>query len=198
MANTLSPSGFAPVRRLDGAVPNYGMVQANIAYNNTNKIAFNDPVKLLSSGFIDVMASTDTSIFGIFKGCEYWDPVSAIYRFSMSWPAAAGLSSTEAVLARVMVDPMEVMQVQVSGGPLVQADIGTNINILASSSGAPNSAGMSTCALDFTTLATTATLPFRVVGIVQSGIGALYNPATANNFAEVIFNTSALTSRTGI
>jgi hypothetical protein len=198
MANSLSPSGFSPVRRLDSAVWNDATVTSNIAYNNSNKIAFNDPVKLISSGFIDLMAVGGSTIFGIFKGCEYWDPVSQTYRFSLQWPAAAGLSSTEAVLARVMADPTVVMQVQVSGGPLVQADIGQNIDILTSTSGAPNGAGISTCALDFTTLATTATLPFRIVGIVQSGIGPLYNPAAANNWAEVILNTSALTNRTGI
>jgi hypothetical protein len=200
MANTLASSGFQISRRLDGAQPNYAFApNAQIAYNNANKIAFGDPVKLLSTGFIDVMAVGGSSIFGIFMGCDYWDPNFAQYRFVPAWNAVSGLGSTQVVTARVVIDPMAVFRVQTSGGPMVQADVGQNIDILTGSSGAPSAAGISTCSIDFTTLQTTSTLPFRVVAIVPFGsINYAYDPTLANNFAEVVMNTNTFTSRTGI
>jgi hypothetical protein len=68
---------------------------------------------------------------------------------------------------------------------------------LTGTNGAPNIAGVSTLALDFSTLATTATLPFRVVG--NYGVtGGPQDPGNNNPWIEVRINTSEVLSATGI
>lgn len=200
MANTLAPNGFTDARFYAGGAPNYQMREARIAYNNTNKIALNDPVKLLSTGYIDLMAVGGSTIHGIFRGCEYYDPVSQRYLWMPYWPAPSGLPSTAIVKAKVVVDPMATFIAQINGGPAVQAAIGQNIDITTATSGAPNAAGISVCSLDYTTLATTATLPFRIVGIMPTGmgVGSTYDSTAANNWVEVRPNTSDAASSTGI
>lgn len=207
MANTLAPSGFKVVRRYDGTAANYAVITKFIAYNNTNQIARGDPVKFISTGYIDLMAVGGTTIDGIFLGCEYFDPNhTSETPFRPAWLAPT-LASGTIVRAKVMVDPMVVLQCQLNGGPALQADIGNNIDIKSGTSGQPAaSSGISTCALDYSTRATTATLPFRIIGIVggpslQIGgpaISAAYDPTQANNWVEVVMNTADITQTTGI
>lgn len=198
MANLFAPAGFQESRRYDGAAPNYAMETNRIAYNNTNKIAFGDPVKRLSSGYIDLYTAGTSTIHGIFAGCEYWDPTQQKYLYLNNWPAPTSLNSGLTVKCRISSDPTLRFRVQVSGGPAVQAAVGQNIEILSGTSGVPGAAGISTCAVDYTTLATTATLPFRVLDILTVGPNYLYNNTAANNYVEVMLNTSDYRSQTGI
>lgn len=196
--NTIVPNGFQLARNYTASTPNYAVYTNNIAYNNTNKISRGDPVKMLSTGFIDVMAVGGTTIHGIFDGCEYFDPVAQIYRFSNFWPGVSGLPSTSTIVARVIIDPFATFIAQVVGGPAVQAAEGMNIDITTGTSGVPNIAGTSTCSLAYSTLATTATLPFRVLRVVRNGISSSYDPNGANNWVEVRMNTSDALQTTGI
>lgn len=200
-SNTYAPFGFRESRLYGAAPSNYAMQATQIAYNNSNKIAFGDPVKLLSTGYIDVMTVSGSTIHGIFLGCEYYDPVLQNFQFLKSWPAPGTLTSSQTVSAHVAVDPLMRLQVQVNGGPVVQGNVGNNIDIFSGSSGNPSAAGISQCAVDFSTIASTSTLPFRIVGIVQNGGyngTSWYAPGNTNNIVEVVMNTSDITSRTGI
>ncbi|GEM_PF-2338378 len=198
MANILAPGGFSNSRLLKGSAPNYATRDAYIAYNYGTKIAYGDPVFLNSSGNIQLYVKGGTTIHGIFRGCNYLDPSSRRVQWYNSWMAPGGVASTTVVEAKVDIDPDMVFICQVSGGPVTQADVGLNIDILANSSGNPTYAGMSVCALDAATIASTATLPFRIVGLVgEPGFVVGYNPAAANNLVQVVMNTSDITTRTG-
>lgn len=202
MANTIAGFGFKDAGTLIGSAGNYVTIERRIAYNYGTQIAYGDPVKLLSDGTIGLVANGDTTIDGIFVGCNYTD-TSAIYNYSFkpSWTAPT-LASTVAVTAKVIVDPMYQFIAQVSGGTATQTNVGNNIDILAGSAGTPNAAGYSVCLLDGANLGssvTTATLPFRIIGIVQSpGFTFSYDPTAANNLVYVKLNTSDLTNSTGI
>lgn len=201
MANVLAPSGFHPIARADGAAPNYRIHQMKIAYNNAHSIGYGDPIKLLNTGYIDIISPGDTTISGIFLGCNYYNPSAPQNQFYPSWTAPS-LASTTVVVAMVLNDPMIVMQCQVDGsvsGALVQSAIGQNIDI-TSTAGAPNSlSGISTCALDGNNLHTTATLPFKVFSIVQApAINSLYDGTATNQWLNVTFNTNALVQTLGI
>lgn len=198
MANILAPGGFSNSRLLKGSAPNYATRDAYIAYNYGTKIAYGDPVYLTTSGTIALYAKGGTTIHGVFRGCNYLDPASKRLQWYNSWMAPGGLASTTQVEAKVDLDPDMVFICQVSGGPVTQANVGQNIDILSGSSGQPTYAGMSVCALDATTIADTATLPFRIVGLVQEpGFVVGYNPNAANNLIQVVMNTSDITTRTG-
>lgn len=202
MANTIAGFGFKDAGTLIGSAGNYSTINRQILYNYGTTIAFGDPVKLANDGTIQLVANGDTTIDGIFAGCSYTD-TNALYNYAFrpSWTAPS-LASTTVVTAKVIVDPFYQFIAQVSGGTAVQTDIGNNIDILAGTSGVPNGAGFSTCLLDGANLgssSTTATLPFRIMGIVQApGFTFNYDPTAANNLVYVKLNTSDLMTATGV
>lgn len=205
MANTLAPSGFQPSRMMNGSPALYAMRTFQIAYNNAVKFGKGDPVVLLNTGYIDRFQKTGEVITGILWGVEYVDPNSGQFTYYPAWLAPT-LAATDIVIAHVIVDPMMLFRVQVSGTALALTNIGNNIDIVSGGSEAPNAkSGMSTCAVLASTAATTATLPFRIEGIVGLGDGferpalyPTYDPSEDNNWVEVRLNTSTLTSTTGI
>lgn len=198
-ANVLAASGFHAVRAVGSGAPNYAVQACQIAYNYGTQIGKGDPVYQLNTGYIALYAAGGTTIKGIFDGCKYYDPTQQKPVWLPYWPAPGTLTSSQTVEAYVLVDPFFAFQCQVSAASgVVQSCVGKNIDILSGSSGAPNSAGISTCSLDYTTLATTATLPFRITGIVQVGPTPTYDPTGANPWLEVVMNTADLKQVTGI
>lgn len=206
MANLYAPSGFQAGRPWDGRAPNFGAPAGVIAYNYASKIAEGDPVFQFTDGTIRLYVAGGTTIRGIFRGCKYYDPVTQRTQFYPQWPAPTTLPTNAYVEAYVDNDPLYTFRCQVQGGPVTQANVGQNIDIVAASSGAPNWAGRSVCGLNFGAIGNGATLPFRIVSVVgypgnllagPSGPNALYDPTQANNWVEVTLNTSDITTRTG-
>lgn len=203
MANVIAGFGFKDSNLFGSSPANYATLNRQIVYNYGTQIAYGDPVKLASDGTIQLFANGNTTIDGIFLGCNYLDTTApGNYRWSPSWPAPTNLLSTTVVTAKVAVDPTFQFIAQVSGGTATQSNVGNNIDILTSTSGVPNAAGYSTCLLDGANLGssiTTATLPFRIIGIVGSpGFQFGYDPTAANNLVVVKLNTSDLLNATGI
>ncbi len=195
MANTQAPFGFRPSRRLDGAEPNYALNNFPILNTNTNTIGKGDPVLLNSSGQVDIITPGTGVILGIFWGCEYYDTVQQKKVFANQW---AGSSSALAgsVLAYVITDVKMVFDVQVGGSTttgVVAADVGANINFAGQ--GAPNTAGFSVAYANQTTINTTNTLPFRIVGFS----GNVNNDITsAYDTIQVILNNATFNTTTGV
>jgi len=203
-ANILAPSGFREGRLFNASAPNYAMTTRFIAYNYGSNIGFGDPVYLFTDGTIRLYAAAGTTIDGIFLGCQYFDPNHPSEPpFRPAWLAPT-LASGTIVRAMVSNDPMMKFYAQAQGTAITQASVGKNLDIKSGTSGQPvTGSGMSTCALDVTTLQTTATLPFRLQAIVglNDGAGvainAAYNPTSDNQWLEVTLNTQDMTTRTG-
>lgn len=199
MANVIAGFGFKDSSLLGSSASNYAVLDRQILYSYGTSIAYGDPVKLASDGTIQLVANGDTTIDGIFLGCNYVD-ANSIYNYSFrpSWTHPT-LPSGTLVTAKVAVDPTMLFIAQLSGGTAVQTNIGNNVDILANTSGVPNAAGYSTCLLDGSAMDTTATKPFRIVGIVPApGFQFGYDPTAANNLVYVKLNTSDLLTATGI
>lgn len=199
--NPLVPFGFRVANQYGSSPPNFQTNSRSIAYNNSNKIAWGDPVKSISTGYIDLMATGGTTIHGILDRVFYPNPLQiGGVSFLPYWPATSGLASTTVVTAHVYNDPTTVFMAQVNGAAVTVASIGLNIDITTSTSGAPNAAGYSTCSLLSSSIQNTATLPFRIVGIVATGGGPFpnYDATLDNNCVFVKMNTSDLLATTGI
>lgn len=204
MANPNSPNGFSFVRNQLSACPTYQTTMAEIASTNANSFGKGDVVKLLSSGFIDRSLTTDTSFFGVIDWVEYYDTVQQKKIRTLSWQAP-GTALAGSVFASVITDTQAVFAVQSGdGGPVVQANVGLNINF--ASNAAPNTTtGLSTAYADFATVSTASTYPFRILGIGYNNylgpIGNIgYDNTLVNNIIEVMANPGAWngTSGTGI
>lgn len=195
MANTNAPSGFKASRLINGAAPNYAFSPGNdrsISSANTTAIGFGDVITELSTGYIALSLTTDAPIFGIFQGCTYFDTGVGQWQFNRQWPGVTTASA--APKAHTIADTKQIFEVQSSGAAIVLSNIGLNANF--TSNGAPNAiTGISTASLDQTTISTTNTLPFRIVGLGQA-IGN--DNTTSYNAVEVILNDSSFNQLTGI
>ena len=175
MASTASPYGLRPVN-LIGGQPYAGstrLVKINNAY--AANIFYGQPVSVNASGV--VIADTGTSnvaatgVVGVFVGCTYTDPNLKYKLFQQYWPS--GTVATDAY-AYVVDDPDVVMQVQADDA-VTQAALGANIGF--STFAGDTATGNSETSADAASIATTATLPLRIVGFVdgpESTVGGAY------------------------
>ena len=174
MANTNAPFGALPFQGADGASPTYGMSTRLIAYNNTTKIFRGDLVKSLDTGYIaQWTAATGVSqAAGVFWGCKYYSVSQKMTVFSNYWPGAD--VATNAVVTAYLipintaVPPKFVIQTDSTG--VAFAAVGQNVDV-AMGTGSTLT-GMSAMYVDTGTLGTTATLPFRILGLYSDvGVG---------------------------
>lgn len=206
-ANPLVPFGFRVAAQFNASPPNFALNNRQIAYNNTNQIAYGDPVKMLNTGYIDLMANGGTTIHGILAAVDFADSTAQYnFRFQNYWNAPSNLASTTVVTAKVYNDPNTIFLAQAQGAAATISAIGLNVDIKTGTSGTPTTAGISQCALDIANAAVTSTFPFRIVGIL--GIGGSFSGSIApipnyvatndNQFIFVKMNTSDLTQTSGI
>ena len=175
MASTATPYGLRPVN-LIGGQPYAGstrLFKINNAY--AANIFYGQPVSVNSSGV--VIADTGTSnvaatgVVGVFVGCTYTDPNLKYKIFKQYWPT--GTVATDAY-AYVVDDPDVVMQIHADDA-VTQADLGANIGF--STFSGDTATGNSETSADAASIATTATLPLRIVGFVdgpESAVGDAY------------------------
>lgn len=183
MANTNAPFGFRPVRRLDGVTPNFEFREFRIANANATVIAKGDFVKALNTGYITLStAGTTDANLGVFQGCRYLSATTGKTEYSNYWP---GSGATGDIIAQVIIDPNVVFEVQTtSTGPAVFADLWANFDLVAGT--AAN--GFSKQALDYGSIGTTSTLPFKLVEIP-----GLYAPESSEIDATTAYNIVMVT-----
>lgn len=196
MANTQAPFGFQQSSTITGASPNYVVVHRQISSANTNKIGRGDPVIELSNGYIDIALSTSNPILGVFDGVEYYDTSLQKTQWLPAWyGVTTGLSGS--ISAAVIVDPQATYKVQAgisSTTGVTFADVGSNATF--GGQGTPvNGSGQSVAYLDVTSISTTNTLPFRIIGFS----GAPNNDiASAYDTVIVKINTQTYNQTTGV
>lgn len=195
MANVSSPNGFQYFGRLDGAAPTVGNTVRKVLLSYATPIGFGDPVVSVASGYIQKAAPGTTQIAGIFFGCKYLNLAVGRMVWAPNWPGTTQGSDAEAYLS---TDPQSMFVAQSNGAPITFADIDANINF---ATGTPDTVtGMATTQLDQATIATTATLPFRIVGLLsqyQPGSNGT-DDASNNNRVIVAGNFWDRSSQTGI
>lgn len=103
-----------------------------------------------------------------------------------------GLPASTAGQVQVHIDPNLNFIVPVTGVALVAADVGLNIDIDATAATKSGGLTISNMAIDSATKAVTATLPFRIVGLVPSEVDSVPD----GTLARVRFNDT--TSNTGV
>ena len=175
MASTATPYGLRPVN-LIGGQPYAGstrLIKINNAY--AANIFYGQPVSVNASGVVIAETGTSnvaaTGVVGVFVGCTYTDPNLKYKIFKQYWPT--GTVATDAY-AYVVDDPDVVMQVQ-ADDTVAQTALGANIGF--STFSGDTATGNSETSADVASIATTATLPLRIVGFVdgpESTVGDAY------------------------
>lgn len=187
MPNVSRPNGFRPVKHMDGSAWNGQLEKFAVLASDATALYTGDLVKL--SGAADasglaavtriVTAATDVPV-GVVVGFEvdYSSPNS---------PGAFRAAST-ARYALVCVDPSVVYEAQASGAYGIATDAGLNAAPTVTAGSATT--GVSGMQVDLATKATTATLPLKILGLVQRVDNDLTD--TSNMKVHVVINSHAL------
>ena len=195
MANTNAPFGFRQYSGT-GSAPTYEQVAVTIAYNASN-IFYGDPVEPDANGLVIQGDGTTAAagIAGVFVGCQYLSVSQKRTVWSNWWPGS-DVASTNTVTGYIINDPNAKFLVQTGATGATQTTINLNASYVTGSGNTAN--GISTAYLDVTTGAATATLPFRVIGLVTEPPGSNGTEAGAYNYVIVAFNNVTTKNQTGI
>lgn len=161
MANTDRPNGFRVVGSLTGTPDHGGRVQRMIAVDNLfmGDLVEDDATgKALGDGAVAACGRAEASdaILGVVVGWEK-DPAALDRLYHKS-------SNTYAVY--VNTDPHVLLECQSDDGTPAVADVGQNFNIAVAAGS--TSTGASNMELDGDTGDTTATLPLKLLGFVDT------------------------------
>ena len=195
MANTNAPFGFRQYSGT-GSAPTYEQVAVTIAYNASN-IFYGDPVEPDANGLVIQGDGTTAAagIAGVFVGCQYLSVSQKRTVWSNWWPGS-DVASTNTVTGYIINDPNAKFLVQTGATGATQSTINLNASYVTGSGNTAN--GISTAYLDVTTGAATATLAFRVIGLVTEPPGSNGTEAGAYNYVIVAFNNVTTKNQTGI
>jgi hypothetical protein len=193
MANTNAPFGFRQTKGT-GSAPTYEQNKRYIASNNSTAIFFGDAVIPLSTGYIAQATASTVRVEGIFAGCKYVSVSQKRTVWSNYWPGSDANGDVEAY---IIDDPNAQFEVQSSdsGGtaPVAFANVGEYIN-LAVGTGS-TATGISGMTVNVATLATTVTLPFRIVALIEDPPGS-NGTDIASEFNRVIVAFNNASTRT--
>jgi hypothetical protein len=180
------PYGLKPINLIGGQVYAGSTRLMSIASGYNTSIYYGDVVKRVANGTVekDVGTTTATPV-GIFVGCTYTNPTTKQKQFAQYWPAGTVASDAQAY---VVDDPDVLFKVAtVSSGTTVAFygpdAVGANAALVQNSGS--NTTGDSAIAIDGTSIATTASLPIRIVDIVPD------TSNTSNGYCEFVCKFNA-------
>ena len=173
MANTNAAFGFVWTGLAGDAVtPSSGLITMKITSSDTSVYGEFDPLMFQSSGYVTAFTKgTSASQFaGTFKSCEYYSTALGRRIWSNYFP---GSGVTGDVLVAVQPAQGSIpprFRVQSSGAAAVTAgNLWNNVDICSGSATSGSAVGgfyRSKAAIDLTAnIGTTASLPFRIVGL---------------------------------
>lgn len=162
-----APYGLVPVKLLSG-VPFVGLTRHYSIASNYNTNIFNgDAVKLVTGGTVERdTADAAMTPIGVFLGCTFTDPSTQQVTFRQYYPANTVASDIQAYVADG-TDILFKVAVVSSGttiGDLAITDIGANV--AGVNNAGSTITGNSQIAISDTS-ATTNSLPFRIVDLVE-------------------------------
>lgn len=186
MANVLAPFGLSQIGIADGSPANFAMVTRGINQSSQPAAIYKgDPVIHLSSGYIGVWTpgSVVGLMVGIFNGCTYTTSQGIIR--SPYWPGTGSGALYDAYAEIIPISmasgaPQFVAQTansNTTASAASIANIGDNVDV-AMGTGSTIT-GFSGAYIDLYTATTTATLPFRIIGLWSGGI---YSPTPTSPY----------------
>ena len=173
MATTATPMGAEPTDTLSASGSFTGKVRhIKVASGYGTAIFYGDFVKLVNTGTVEKDTGTTAATpVGVFVGCAFTSPSTGELTFSQYFPASTVASD---IVAYVVDDPNVLMRMQ-SDEAIAQTGLGNNVAIVQTAGS--TSIGRSKNAVDGSSIATTNTLPLRIIDFVDgptSAVGDTY------------------------
>ena len=216
MAYQETAYGLRPIGLVGRATNSTGVTKYEIASDNTNAIFQYSIVVPLAAGVIDQAGATDggtTQALGVLVGIEYVDSTTKKTTFLNYWPGANSVSvdTNFPVKALVADNPMQTFQVAsdatLTNRATALAGVFANASLGTSARSGSTDTGRSTSALGVSTIATTATLPLKIMGIVDddansdfaaAGIPLIVRINAHYNSPNARFDSQTTATTTGI
>ena len=186
MANQETAYGLRPIGLVGNGVNSTGVTEYEIASNNTNAIYQYAICVPLAAGVIDQAGDTaggTTPALGVLMGVEYVDSVSKKPVFINYWPGSGSVSvdTNHPVKAFVADNPNQLFKVasdaSLTDRATAQAAVFANASLGTSARSGSTDNGNSSSALSVTSIDTTATLPLRIVGVMDDAANSDFTAA---------------------
>jgi len=160
MANVNKPFGLRPLGNLSGtgSQKQYGY---EIADNQAGAIFQGDLVTLKDGYILQFNPATHTAAVGVFNGCNYIDPTTGKPTWSNYYPGSVNITQGK-IIAEVLDDPSQMFVIQ-NDGDSAATDYGLNADIVIGSGS--TTTGVSANVLDTSSIATTAALNLKIIGL---------------------------------
>ena len=160
MANVDKPFGLRALGNLSatGGQKQYGY---EIADNQSGAIYQGDLVTVYDGYLVKFAPATHTAAVGVFNGCNYIDPTTGKPTWKNFYPGSINITQGK-IIADVIDDPSQLFIIQVDES-VAQTQVGMNADVVGT--GGSTTTGVSTMELDSSTIAKTAALNLKIVGL---------------------------------
>jgi len=189
MANQETAFGLRPVGLVGSGANSTGVTEYEIASNNTNAIYNGAIVVPLAAGVIDQAGDTaggTTQALGVLVGVQYHDSTQKKPVFLNYWPGSGSVSvDTNFPVKALVADNPNQLFVVAADATLTDratalATVFANASLGTSARSGSTDTGKSSAELNVASVATTATLPLRIVGLVDDDANNDYASAGAH------------------
>lgn len=160
MANVDKAFGMRPLGNLSasGSQKQFGY---EIADNQTGAIYQGDLVTIYDGYLVAFDPSAHTAAVGVFNGCNYIDPTTGKPTWKNYYPGSVNITQGK-IIADVLDDPNQLFIIQNDGTSAV-ANYGKNADVVMGTGS--TTTGVSGMELDTSTIANTAALNVKIVGL---------------------------------
>ena len=204
MANATTAYGLRPIGLNGSATNSTGVTQYEIASNNTNVIYQYGICVPLAGGVFDYAGATNggtTQALGVLMGVQYQDSVQKKPVWTNYWPGSGSVSvdTNYPVKAFVADNPNQLFKIASDATLTDRATaltaIFANATLGTSARTGSTDTGVSNSALSVSSIATTATLALRIVGIMEDPANEDYSAAGIPLIVRLSAHFNAPTSR---
>jgi hypothetical protein len=202
MANQETAFGLRPVGLVGSGVNSTGVTEYEIASNNTNAIFNGSIVVPTAAGVIDQAGATNggtTQALGVLVGVQYHDSTQKKPVWLNYWPGSGSVSvdTNYPVKALIADNPNQLFAVAadatLTNRATALAAVFANASLGTSARTGSTDTGKSNSQLGVSTIATTATLPLRIVGLVDDDANNDYASAGAHLLVRLNAHFNAAT-----
>jgi len=160
MANVDKAFGMRPLGNLSasGSQKQFGY---EIADNQAGAIYQGDLVTVYDGYLVQFDPSTHTAAVGVFNGCNYIDPTTGKPTWKNYYPGSVNITQGK-IIADVLDDPNQLFIIQNDGTSAV-TNYGKNADVVMGTG--DTTTGVSGMELDTSTIANTAALNLKIVGL---------------------------------
>ena len=189
MANQETAFGLRPVGLVGSGANTTGVTEYEIASNNTDVIYNGEIVVPLAAGVIGQAGDTaggTTQALGVLVGVQYHDSTQKKPVWLNYWPGSGSVSvdTNYPVKALVADNPNQLFAVAadatLTDRATALATVFANASLGTSARSGSTDTGKSSAQLSVSSVATTATLPLRIVGLVDDDANNDYASAGAH------------------